>query len=620
MRKIFFSFVTVALCSTVGVAQTADACDTPCGKKGNKILMCRTKAAKKPSKKPVSTKEFCVFERSLATYLARGYECGPCPVIDPVDVDTDGDGLYDDDEVAAGTDPLNPDTDGDGLNDGDEVATGTDPLNPDTDGDGLDDGDEMTASTDPLDADTDDDGVADGAELAANTDPLNADTDGDGLNDGEEAQRGTDPTNPDTDGDGVNDGQEVLDGTDPLVAPPATCDDLTCDVNATCFEDPSPTCICDENYVGDGFSCNSLGGPIGNEFLINNPSVDAVGYDGKSMTVSGGYLVVYNNEPSRVYRITGQRFDMNSDRVGDSFVISPASAARESRSAKLGRLNDGRPVVCWHRIDFDAFSKMMRWVECRILNLDGTVGGDVFTVTAQQGNFQHYVENVAGLANGNIAVVSRKIWDPVLNSMSELYLHVLDSSGNILQGDILLDSNSYQARLLGLNNGTFVVAWRGGTSIYDNSGNFVISGASIGNIYGLTLLANDHFMALFGPFLQEYDSDLNAVGPAVNAAEPGKGGSNARFTHLDNGLYLVVWNGPTSGETGIWGQYLYSNLDLFGTNFQISAVDSATYYNPDVLGLSNQEVVITSAPYLHPLSLPETRQQVVGQRFEPPSL
>ena len=42
--------------------------------------------------------------------------------------DSDGDGLFDEDEVRVGTDPFLPDTDGDGLNDGFEAANGFDPL------------------------------------------------------------------------------------------------------------------------------------------------------------------------------------------------------------------------------------------------------------------------------------------------------------------------------------------------------------------------------------------------------------------------------------------------------------------------------------------------------------
>jgi outer membrane protein OmpA-like peptidoglycan-associated protein len=93
-----------------------------------------------------------------------------------VAIDTDGDGLTDDEEVHIyKTDPNNPDTDGDGLKDGEEVYKyKTDPLNPDSDFDLLSDGAEVLKyKTNPLDADTDDGGVRDGHEvLYDHTDPL----------------------------------------------------------------------------------------------------------------------------------------------------------------------------------------------------------------------------------------------------------------------------------------------------------------------------------------------------------------------------------------------------------------------------------------------------------------
>lgn len=76
----------------------------------------------------------------------------------PVILDTDGDGLTDDQEIAIGTDPNNPDTDGDGLTDGAEVtlAAGSgcpSPLDPDSDSDTLSDGEEVnTLGTDPCNA------------------------------------------------------------------------------------------------------------------------------------------------------------------------------------------------------------------------------------------------------------------------------------------------------------------------------------------------------------------------------------------------------------------------------------------------------------------------------------
>lgn len=91
------------------------------------------------------------------------------------DLDSDGDGLSDEEERHIKTDPFNPDTDGDKLTDWEEVRVyGTDPLNPDSDYDGLTDGAEVHVyKTDPLNPDTDRGGVYDGHEVIEdNTNPL----------------------------------------------------------------------------------------------------------------------------------------------------------------------------------------------------------------------------------------------------------------------------------------------------------------------------------------------------------------------------------------------------------------------------------------------------------------
>lgn len=160
------------------------------------------------------------------------------PVVDntaPVDsTDLDGDNYPDAQELEIGLDPNNIDTDGDGVADGDEVNIyGTDPFTWDSDGDGLSDGTELyDTRTDPLVWDSDGDGVGDGASAGATTVAADAsapaapdtataaaasgDSDGDRLADVDEAAVGTDPANPDTDGDGYYDGDEVVQSADPF--------------------------------------------------------------------------------------------------------------------------------------------------------------------------------------------------------------------------------------------------------------------------------------------------------------------------------------------------------------------------------------------------------------------
>ena len=78
--------------------------------------------------------------------------------------DSDGDGLKNWQEYAAGTDPLRTDSNGNGLSDLVDVRRGSQSGNPDDDGDGVPNAIEAVNGTDPFLADTDGDGVADGVD------------------------------------------------------------------------------------------------------------------------------------------------------------------------------------------------------------------------------------------------------------------------------------------------------------------------------------------------------------------------------------------------------------------------------------------------------------------------
>ena len=84
-------------------------------------------------------------------------------VVEETPEDIDNDGLTDTIEESYGTNKYSADTDLDGLLDIYEIETSkTDPLNSDSDQDGLNDGDELTLGFDPLNADSLNDGIKDG--------------------------------------------------------------------------------------------------------------------------------------------------------------------------------------------------------------------------------------------------------------------------------------------------------------------------------------------------------------------------------------------------------------------------------------------------------------------------
>ncbi len=119
-------------------------------------------------------------------------------------LDSDGDGYYDEDEVACGTDPNDNtsvplDSDADGICDG---------LDDDIDGDGVDNANDTFPEDANETTDTDGDGTGDNADT---------DDDGDGWSDSDEADCGTDPNDADaTPGDMDADGtcDEVDDDMD----------------------------------------------------------------------------------------------------------------------------------------------------------------------------------------------------------------------------------------------------------------------------------------------------------------------------------------------------------------------------------------------------------------------
>lgn len=148
-------------------------------------------------------------------------------------IDTDKDGLSDEEEKKLGTDPNKRDTDGDSISDGDEVFLHKNPLKVDfffgpklpafygT----LTPIETVASSTQNVGAasngsiDTDGDGLTNDQELQLGTDSNNPDTDGDGLNDGDEVKKyHTDPKKVDTDGDGYKDADEIKNGYNPLGA------------------------------------------------------------------------------------------------------------------------------------------------------------------------------------------------------------------------------------------------------------------------------------------------------------------------------------------------------------------------------------------------------------------
>jgi len=115
-----------------------------------------------------------------AVFYFKFYKNKPTlPELPPIDenIDSDSDGLTDQEELSLNTDPYNPDTDGDGILDKWELDYNLNPLDPsdsmiDSDYDGLNNLDEFIYQSNPNNSDTDSDGYLDGIEVVNYYSPL----------------------------------------------------------------------------------------------------------------------------------------------------------------------------------------------------------------------------------------------------------------------------------------------------------------------------------------------------------------------------------------------------------------------------------------------------------------
>jgi hypothetical protein len=219
------------------------------------------------------------------------------------------------------------DSDGDGLPDEDEAALGTDPRNVDSDGDGLSDGVEVRMGLNPLVVD-----------VVKGCNPTN-DEDGDRLNDCEERVLGTDPCISDTDGDGLPDLVEFLGGTNPLVPEDLNDDDhdgLSNVGEVLAHTDPLSSDIAFQRERGYGYSLTETTPTVDGRacYAIDIYNVTVVGTTDRPSPDGSGLVIPRGANELYVYLQVGRDNDPRGTGIGSLFVPTVRFTPPATRSPR----------------------------------------------------------------------------------------------------------------------------------------------------------------------------------------------------------------------------------------------------------------------------------------------
>ena len=219
-----------------------------------------------------------------ATTISSDINSSVLGVVYSPDVDSDGDGINDYDEVHRyHTNPDSNDSDNDGLLDNDEITIyETNATNSDTDGDGLNDYEEFNSyHTDPDNNDTDNDGLLDGEEIRVyETNATNVDSDGDEVNDYEEVNRYyTNPNSTDSDSDGLSDNDEITIYETNATNPDTDGDCLLDGFEILHYETNATNMDTDGDNVNDGIELYTYSVDELNLTCLSSPETLASGYN-----------------------------------------------------------------------------------------------------------------------------------------------------------------------------------------------------------------------------------------------------------------------------------------------------------------------------------------------------
>jgi hypothetical protein len=296
--------------------------------------------------------------------------------------------------------------------------------------------------------------------------------------------------------------------------------------------------------------------PDGLPFLVNTVTDGTQDVPDVS-TAGSGFVIVWESDAEFNDAIVGQRYDENSNRVGNQFPVSVST--RSQRLPRVAPAADGGFVVVWQDSDGDN-------ILGRRFDAQGNATGHPSQVNLYSEREQEFPA-IASDAEGNIVVVYESFKWPIDNDGDAIVGSLFSAVGTRIGTEFLVNtvrSGDQQDPAVGRQpGGGFLVAWESDDA--NNTGIFAQVFDANGDDVGDQFLVNG---------IQENNQEFAAVGAW-------------------SGGYVVAWESfPDFEGRGIFARRFDSNGIPLGDQFLVNNIQDRDQRFPSVSVFDGGEFVI----------------------------
>ncbi len=267
---------------------------------------------------------------------------------------------------------------------------------------------------------------------------------------------------------------------------------------------------------------DSIGQPVGTEFLVNTTTLDIQNVSGVSSLEDGGFVVVWHsNTLVGNSQIVGQRFDINGSPIGNEF---PAGS-NVSTYAHVAALKDGGFVITYQRTIFvnnGSFTVPKYDVVGTVYNANGdSIGG--FQANNEATKPDRFTVNPTVLSTSDGGFIIAWNLDDGLsfnNQSGGTAIRKYNANGQALSEPIQLvteqGNNQWNTSINILENDNIVLAWNTSTFGSVSGQIFDVNGARIGRekifISGLSKIITSIVSMKDGGFVILWDDPDTSTG------------------------------------------------------------------------------------------------------------